>query len=244
MKLKDNLYLRKRNKEIKKWDYLLADSIVAKDRFSSAFNIKSNIIKYLGYPRVEWLKQNKDNLELKLKILKDLEIDSRSKVLLYVPTWRDYEVSNPKESFLDMDIISESLRDYKILVKPHPLTNIKPSSKNIIYIDEYSDLQKYILIADIVISDYSSVIFDAIAIDIPILLYMKDVDKYSKSVGLYDEIYNDLSFFKEVNIENLIERLKNIKKPYMYSTSFKKKYTSYYLKESTINIYNEIKKLM
>ena len=86
------------------------------------------------------------------------------------------------------------------------------------------ETQELLLICDYLITDYSSVMFDGFAIDIPVLMYVNDFDKYQKSRGIYDDIWNDIKKYSTDNIEDLANMIKdydfagynNIKEKYSY----------------------------
>ena len=83
---------------------------------------------------------------------------------------------------------------------------------NIKLVDKDADIQELLLIANTLITDYSSVIFDFLLLDRPILLYAYDLDDYSKTWGFYynlEEIAPGPIFY---NAEDLINGIKNLDK--------------------------------
>lgn len=238
----------KRNKhaDIIRWDFLLADSLIAKEKFASSFLLEEEKILPYGYPRVQWLRDNKNNLELLKKIKNDLGILPNQKVILYVPTWRDYNFKTPIADFshiLDLNKLSDSLgEDYIIINKGHSFINNLINSNKVINFPSNMDVQPLILISDIIISDYSSIIFDAMAIDKPFYLYVNDFDKYINARGIYEDMSEKLSTFYVNEEVDLINKLVNISSyPHSAFNSLKDEYTSSFVSNSYDLIYQKIK---
>ncbi len=103
---------RDKQRDISRWDYLLADSTKAKEQFTTAFAYPVERILNIGYPRVQWLKDNRYNQELIKELKQSMEIPEDKKVILYVPTWRDY---NYKKSVLDLDYTLDISRMQQLL---------------------------------------------------------------------------------------------------------------------------------
>lgn len=200
--------------DINRWDYLLMDNPSIAKYFRTSFLIKDeNIINY-GYPRVKYLLDNMQNNELKDKIKEKCNIDKNKRIVLYLPTWRDYNYGKKQEQqdfeyFLNTEVLTEKLgNDYIIISKNHVFLNSK-SSDSITNVD--TETQELLLIADYLITDYSSVLFDAFAIDLPTVLLANDYEKYSKSRGVYKEIWDDLAPFIVNNEIDLAKKIKSYK---------------------------------
>ena len=115
------------------------------------------------------------NQKLKNNLRKRLGINNNKKTILYVPTWRDYNYIEEEfdlSYLLDLEKIQKLLgNEFNIIFKNHPhMNNFK--FNNVRIIDPINiDTQDLLLISDYVISDYSSIVFDAMAINIPIIIY-------------------------------------------------------------------------
>lgn len=190
------------NHEIKKIDYFISPSSFATKHFKSAFNMnklnKENIILEYGYPRNDYLinYQTKD-IE---KIKKQLNIPLHKKVIFYAPTWRDNQhVSNlgyVYKNTIDFDFLNKQLGDeYVILYRPHYLANenfnYKKYKNFVIDITNIDDINNLYIISDILITDYSSVLFDYAILKRPMIFYMYDKDEYENELrGFYFSIDN------------------------------------------------------
>lgn len=232
----------KRNKymDIKKWDYLLADSKAGVEKLASAFHYDKDKILNFGYPRVQWLKDNQNNHELKKSIREKLNISEGQKVILYAPTWRDYNYRKNKLDMtylLDVQELEEKLNDdYVIIYKEHSLGRKRKYEGNIIIPDDGIETQQLLLISDIIISDYSSIIFDAIAINIPFYLYITDFEKYEMARGVYEDMHQYLSLFYVDDVNHLCDKILNIDNDYPYDM-YEKVKELYAFNDDTKNAY-------
>lgn len=177
--------------DIKRWSYLLTDSENVNKYFERAFLMPKSKILPLGYPRVEYLINNKNNLELKKQIKEKAKLPLDKKIVTYLPTWRDYnyglkEKQIKSDYFLNGNELEEYLGDEYMIV-----------SKNHVYLDNNSKItnidletQELLLISDYLITDYSSVMFDAFAINLPVVLLVKDYERYMESRGVYQDLWS------------------------------------------------------
>lgn len=214
-------------KAIEKMDYIVTDNKNINHYFETSFLFnKDNLLSY-GYPRVKYLIENKNNDTLKQEIRKKLKIEENKKIVSYLPTWRDYNYQSTKEYdfeyVLDKEKLEKNLtKDYVILCKDHVFLQ---RNKNMSIVD--IETQELLLISDFLITDYSSVMFDAFAIDTPVCIISKDYEKYSLSRGVYEDIWKDLKPFvveNEKDLANLIKNYKidknyeNVKNKYSYKS--------------------------
>lgn len=204
-------------RDILRWDFLVADSEAGAEKLSRSFLFPRNRILLSGYPRVKFLLDNISNdvlkQEIKNKIGLTNELGSK-KVVLYAPTWRDYNYGKePKQSdygyVLDVSRLADKLgEDYLVLFHDHSYlsTQAQAMGNRCIDVSNY-DMQELLLIGDHLVSDFSSVIFDALPLGIPISLYVTDFDKYAGSRGVYEDIWKDLYMLETPSIEKLAENI-------------------------------------
>lgn len=198
-------------KDIKKWDYLITENINIKPYFEEAFLIDNKKILSYGYPRVKYLVKNKNDQKLKIEIKNKYRIPLDKKIIFYAPTWRDYNYNgNMKDNsyLLNLNELKKHLsNDYFIIFKDHNFFSSGKKNDNILSLDSSSDTQELILAADILISDYSSIIFDFFAINKPALLFVTDKEKYDYCRGLYPNIWKNLNSFVVKDLNTLVKKI-------------------------------------
>ena len=81
-------------------------------------------------------------------------------------------------------------------------------SKHVINVTNYSDMQELLKASDVVVSDYSSCIFDAALLDIPCFTYATDFEEYKSKRGVYYEM-TELPFPYARNNDELKKNIMN-----------------------------------
>jgi CDP-glycerol glycerophosphotransferase len=109
-------------------------------------------------------------------------------VVLYAPTWRDYDRKNAMVK-LDLAKAREQLgADHELLVRAHPMQAM-PAVPDIAHdVTTYPDISELLLVADVLVTDYSSVMFDFAATGRPMVFYAYDLPKYTAKRGLYVDL--------------------------------------------------------
>ena len=184
------------------------DDIVKKDLGYSGDIIKS------GYARNDVLfKQKNGQIDLKTKIAKHFSFGDDTIVVLYAPTWRYKRAKKPLGfDFKNViDIVSKRKNKRTvILYRMHHLTESKVTcSENVIDATNYSDMQELLAVADILITDYSSSIWDFSVMEKPIIIFADDIEDYEKNRGYHLPV-TKWGFPICRNSEALIETLKNM----------------------------------
>lgn len=187
-------------KKAKKIDYYVAScQKFIEVQAASNFIDKKKFIK-TGMPRNGIILHG--GTEIIDKIYDNLKIEKDFKLVLYAPTYRgqieDSLCGNHNDFFqeLDFNLLIESLRikfggRWKILVRTHRFTsnNLKEVKKDfIVDVKSYGDMQELLLVADVLITDYSSSMWDFALTQKPAFLYCPDIDQY---------ISNDRNFYTQ-----------------------------------------------
>lgn len=204
-------------KNTSRWDYLLAQNDYSKEIFARAFNFKKDII--LGYPANDIL-YNKNNPSYINKLKEKLNIPKDKKVILYAPTWRDdafYKKGHYKLNLeLELDKMQKELgKDYVVIIKAHYLI------ANSINLSDYKgfaydfskgyDIQELYLISDILITDYSSTMFDYANLKRPMIFFTYDLEKYRDNLrGFYFDFEATAPGPIVKTTEGVINSIKNI----------------------------------
>ena len=137
--------------------------------FEKAFRITDQQCIDEGYPRNVILTRSKEEIlhfvdkyepQSTRKLIDNL--NSFDKVYMYMPTWRDSQKEVFSEHF-DMDQLEKALinQNAVMLLKPHSNTKVKNiiSSKNIIFIPGNVDVYGILPFTDVLITDYSSILY-------------------------------------------------------------------------------------
>ncbi|TDM12406.1 CDP-glycerol glycerophosphotransferase family protein [Macrococcus lamae] len=201
------LYRLRKYRALSTTNYFVTDSPKVNHIFRSAFPFHKTILIDTGYPRVEYLIAMQKKHEYISSLKQSLDIENSKPIVLYCPTWKDYDYVEP-----DFTTISEH---YEVLVKGHPESTASIKGRNVSHLSTEDAL----LVADIVISDYSSIIFDALNINKSVLILMDDFEQYSRTRGIYDGIMETL-FPIYFNWEDLLNDFQNQQLKFVSSHQF------------------------
>lgn len=181
------------------WDYLLSQNSYSTGIFRRAFAFKKEVLE-IGYPRNDLL-FHKNNMEEIRKLKERLKLPTDKKVILYAPTWRDnahYGHQQYKFSTgIDFDYLKEKLSpEYIMIVKAHYLVGEQlddSAYRGFLYQFNASyDIAELYLVSDLLITDYSSVMFDYSILHRPMIFYTYDLEQYKNELrGFYFDFMNE-----------------------------------------------------
>lgn len=166
------------------YDYILAAGEGYKNHLAEGFGYPTEKIVTLPLPRIEILKSRKYSEEVSEKILTSYPQLKDKKNIVYVPTFRKVN----DDSFLSaLKALCKSVdySKYNLIIKPHPLTDLSGFSEARAVIDSHFSSFDMLFISDIVISDYSCIIYEAAVLKKPIYLYAYDYDEYMSTREIY-----------------------------------------------------------
>lgn len=222
------------HEEAAKFDYFISPSQFATEKFISTWDLKKigkeNIIIEEGYPRNDFLiNHTEEDIE---RIKKTLNIDKiNKKIILYAPTYRDNQHSTQigytYENKVDFDKLQKELSDeYIILFRAHWLVaqsfNFEKYKNFVIDVSNYDDINELYIVADMLITDYSSVFFDYANLKRPILFYMYDLKEYRDEIrGFYLDI-KELPGNIIENEDDLAEEIRLLTSQFEYTEKYKK----------------------
>ena len=192
------------------YDYVISTSDYWKKPYSQAFGVEEKHVVNTGMPRNDELFNENLVLKYKEELQNKYPVIKGKKVVLYAPTFR----GNIYKGFRNIDFdalkVVESLGDdYILLYKFHPLLgNIELDKHPRIINMNHEDTHQLFCVSDYLISDYSSIVFDYMILQKPILFYIPDYKEYMNDVGVFVEI-EDLNC-PICHCENdIIESIKN-----------------------------------
>lgn len=190
----------------KNYDYIYTSSENCIDAFSQVFNYDKKYIKNVPLPRMDLMKDKDYIKSNKKSIYKTYPILENKKNIIYAPTFRKNsdEITHINELCKSIDY-----KKYNLVIKLHPLSNIQINNDKVIVDKHYSTLEM-LSIADFVISDYSSIIYEAGVMNKKLIFYSYDLKKYKTSRDFF------INYEKEVPgpiVKNGAELRKFLDKP-------------------------------
>lgn len=172
----------------------------------------------IGMPRSDIFFYSEDKLKkIKKRVMEYYKLDENRKICLYAPTFRQNKGEETDfHKSLDVYLTKEDcsniisvLRkrfggEWSMIVRLHPSISDKISyilsGANLINGNEYDDINELIIACDVMISDYSSCMFDAMINCKPVFLYTADVNDYLNDRGCYFKLEElPFPYFTNVN---------------------------------------------
>lgn len=186
-------YKKNFSENVMTWDYLLSQNSYSTRIFRRAFGFTKDILE-IGYPRNDILFRGNRKSDID-EIKKRLGLPPDKRIILYAPTWRDNEFYgngrykfNPKMDFIRLK--EELGEDTVFIVKYHYLImdriDWSPYQGFIYSYDMSFDISLLYLVSDMLVTDYSSVMFDYSILNRPMLFYCYDLEEYKGTLrGFY-----------------------------------------------------------
>ncbi|WP_271399469.1 CDP-glycerol glycerophosphotransferase family protein [Staphylococcus nepalensis] len=196
-----NYRARKYNKWLHQ-DYFVSDCEAIMEYFKSAFPQQHTHLLNCGYPRIRYLLDKQSDQPYISFIKKELKLNPDKQTLLYVPTWK---ATNETSDLLP--ISDGLLNKYNVIFKGHTKDESNYIPENAIVAPSNLEVQDLLLASDIVLTDYSSIIFDALTIDKIVCQYTPDHEKYVSERGVYDDVMHSLSTVRYSDAKALLNDL-------------------------------------
>lgn len=184
-------YLKESKKNSAQTDLFLSNSRVLSQCYRDAFWCSCEIME-CGFPRNDVLfGQSREQL---LAVKEHLGVPQDAKLALYAPTFRD-DGSTDCYS-IDCKGIVDALAptgNWYLLIRLHPNVgsagNLFAFDEHILDATPYPDMQELLVASDILITDYSSTVFEFAALEKPSFIYASDVEAYQKMRGLKEDFF-------------------------------------------------------
>lgn len=211
----ESRYLKtEKHRESTKADLYCAQSQYDAEIFCKLFDTELSHMLICDLPRNDVLLGYSERQ--KNAIRKKLGIPEKKKVLLYMPTFREYwkNADGAYNMYLPFDLKEWQNTlgsEYVILVRFHYLVERDLELENtdgIISVTNYPKLADLYIIADLLIGDYSSAYFDYVVTEKPFLCFAYDRQEYEEKRGLYFPLEGLLCPVTETQ-EELLKAIKN-----------------------------------
>jgi CDP-glycerol glycerophosphotransferase (TagB/SpsB family) len=183
-----------------KYDYILGTSRATCERFAKAFGVARQQVLDGGYPRTDVLLSRDDDSRFRMpeeeRVIEQCRAYARDgvRVMLYMPTFRDWRNDADRVIPIDWKALDAALQTHggALFCKLHPNDQARvpdlSAMRRIHLIPSSVDPYPILKHTDALISDYSSIFFDYLLLDRPLVFYPYDLDDYRKySRALYDD---------------------------------------------------------
>ncbi|MFE9726457.1 CDP-glycerol glycerophosphotransferase family protein [Streptomyces sp. NPDC005794] len=178
----DTAYMDSLPRRAAQWSVLVSPNSFSTPVLRRAFGHTGEVLE-CGYPRNDLL-YAPDRAKVADAVRQSLAVPDGKRVVLYAPTWRE---DLPKRSGLygldlqlDLDQARKALGDdHVLLVRRHYLVGGSvPESDFVRDVSRHPDVAELMLISDVLVTDYSSLMFDFAQTGRPMLFHTYDLEHY------------------------------------------------------------------
>lgn len=174
-------------------EYLVGSKKMAQV-FAQSYHVPQTRMNVIGYPRTDELFDKNWQMQVSRNIKQKYPDIVGKEIILYTPTYREDKTGKPTMNLPEdfKRFVNQLSDNQRLIIKLHP--HVKAAEKQlkqqlnsdkVIWIDDFST-NDLLLVADRLITDYSSVIFDYSLLPNAkqILFYCYDYDQYAQQVGI------------------------------------------------------------
>jgi len=211
-------YVRSAKNDSSLVNVFVSNSDFSTKRYRKDFWFSGKIIES-GLPRNDiFFISKKRKCEIREKVIKYFNLEKNAKILLYAPTFR--KNFNTDIYLKDLTPITNVLSrrfggNWVSFVHLHPNLSSKTVkmgyNKNLIDTSDYPDFQELLMICDVLLTDYSSTMFEFSFELKPVFLFMSDLDSYKKDRNFEIEL-KDLPYPISYNLKELEENIMKFNK--------------------------------
>ncbi|WP_425839858.1 bifunctional glycosyltransferase/CDP-glycerol:glycerophosphate glycerophosphotransferase [Streptomyces fractus] len=213
----DRDYLERLPTEVGQWSMLVSPNRFSTPIMRRAFGFDGEILE-TGYPRND-IHYAPDRAERAAQVRRRLGLPDGKRVVLYAPTWRDHLFYGAGRYKFDFRIdLAEARRqlgdDHILLVRRHPnvVDPVPGAGDGFVWdVTAYSDMADLMLITDVMVTDYSSLMFDFANTGRPMLFFTYDLDHYRDTLrGFYFDFEADAPGPLLSTSQELIESIRDV----------------------------------
>jgi CDP-glycerol glycerophosphotransferase len=194
-------------RRIAKWDYSLTRNAFDTLCWEHAYPARYTTLE-IGLPRDDALiNATREDCQ---RIRASLGIKAAKRVILYVPTHREYD--RAMRAPADVPALAASLGpDDVLLVRAHYYSDRESESRieagTAVDVSGYPTIEELYLAADVLVTDYSSAMFDYALLDRPIVIYAPDWETYRRLRGTYFDLFEQPPGVVTTTQPDLVEAL-------------------------------------
>lgn len=182
------------------WDYFtVTSSSTPAEHARSAYDLSDEAVLVTGYPRTDVILGDVPDATVGIdqsvaELFRGADEHRDETLICIFPTWNGGRTEETRfsSSHLDLEALNDVLaeHDARLVVKQHPYATNVIDDEGFDRIDVVSksvDMYPFLADVDVLITDYSSIYFDYLLVDDPLVFYPYDLEQYTSNRGLYFE---------------------------------------------------------
>jgi putative polyribitolphosphotransferase len=179
--------------------------------YSEAFAIPEENVLPLGTPRTDIFFDEAYKEQIFAELFNQFPVFRGKRRILFAPTFRgqgNKDAYYPDSSFSVETFMKDMPEDVILIIKQHPFVkntiNIPQEYKDRVFdLSKKISINDLLFVTDVLITDYSSSVFEAALLDIPMVFYVFDEDSYRKDRDFYEDFDSFIPGLKAENQDEL-----------------------------------------
>ncbi len=186
------------------YDYVICSSEFCRPYYAKAFGYPEEQVKVYPLPRTDLLQSEDYRQETGKRILAKYPALEDKKNILYAPTFRsDVDITEHLQKLFN----AFNYEEYNLIVKLHPIDRTAVNRMEVFDCSEFTTMELF-SVSDVLITDYSSILFEAAVAEMPIYLYTYDLDEYLARRGFIIDFRKDIPFPMYENPGELLDSIR------------------------------------
>lgn len=180
--------------------------------YAEAFGVSEDKVLPLGSPRVDSLLRDDGTEKLKREFEDKYPTFKGKKTVLYAPTFRDDALADSRLLYsFDFKKFDAVLGDeYRLAVRLHPqFHNAATLPNNAVDVTNYPNVGELVKIADLLITDYSSICMDFALLGKPTVFYAFDLTEYGSTREFYFDYYSYVPGTVAESFDGLLQTIRD-----------------------------------
>ncbi len=218
-------HLEQDTRNHRSYDAVLTSSEGIIPFYAEAYGVPVSHVHPLGVPRTDCFFQPEYGTQIRQTLYHKYPAIQGKRVLLFAPTFRgsgNKTAYYPVERFAVDRIMEQMPEDIILVLKNHPFVQDwflvgEPYRDRVLDLTMEENINDLLFVTDILITDYSSVIFEAALLQIPMLFYVFDLDEYLASRDIY---FDFASFVPGEMVKDIPELIDGIQKCLEYGQDY------------------------
>ncbi|MEE0706772.1 MAG: CDP-glycerol glycerophosphotransferase family protein [Adlercreutzia sp.] len=171
------------------YDAIAVSSLSFRDDFAAGFDADPSLLFEAPLPRTDLLTSQDSRDSRRATLLQQYPQLRGKKTVVYCPTFRKSPSPNTDQAMTAL-VKAVDFSRYNLVYKPHPVTTQVIEDSRVLTLR--GNDPDPLFVADYVISDYSTVIYEAGLLDVPVYLYAYDWNTYSQKRGMNIDLERDV----------------------------------------------------
>ncbi|MFG6114129.1 CDP-glycerol glycerophosphotransferase family protein [Halobacillus sp. MO56] len=199
------------NKVYQTFDHVVVGSEKMASIFKESFGLTDERMLRTGVPRSDFFYDKKVLERVGSSLHRLYPIIQNKKVILYAPTFRDHQLTNPNIQLNLQQLYEELNQDYVLLMRLHPAVKanfINPYPNFLIDVSSYPNINELLVVTEILITDYSSIPYEFSILERPMIFYSYDLEEYKRSRGFWEDYHSTIPGPVVSTTEDIIATIK------------------------------------